>query len=240
MAVSPEVETAGRLTVYRFRPVPWALLVGVSIASAVGVSWASRSGTFWDRSSFFLMIKSCALIIGLGAAFTVSADIDPPEAVLRPTPLAYWRTATLRLLVWLLIGGGVLLALAPTLSAKPLSMDSLGVLWESFLPDFLLVCGVCFLAASIFGSYVGGGLSFVAIGVLALGGSKLRRFPLGLIDAPPVRGDPLAVWHRWELGRAATGGLSIVLILVALLLLRDAGINRREQPAKNPRGSASG
>jgi len=185
---------------------------------------AARSNAFWDRSSYFLIIKSCALVSGLGAAFMVSTDIDPPEAVLRVAPIAYWRTAGLRLLAWLSVGGSVLLSVAPTLNAKPVSAGSIVVLWESFLPDFVLVSAVCFLAATIFGSYVGGGVSFVVIGGLALSGSRLRRFPLGLTEAPPTSNGSVAVWHRWQLGRGAVGLLSLVMIVSALGVLKRAGV----------------
>src|SRR4029453_16062493 len=83
---------------------------------------------------------------GRARGFLLSAQVDPPEAVLEAAPVPYWRAVAVRLACWLVP------ALAAVLGLTWLAVGSragAAGAWYAAVPPFLLVSAVCLLAASV-------------------------------------------------------------------------------------------
>jgi hypothetical protein len=200
---------------YRLRPVPWVPLVGLSAAWLVAAGLVAPAS---GQITLFYLIQSNGLLIGLGASFLVSSEVDGAEPILQASPIPFWRTPAQRLALWLTIGTLALLAVA-WLRRNTLGLSA-AHLWQGAVPDLILVAGLCFLGASLAGSYIGGGASLAAVVVMAMAGRTFPSFPIRVLDLPPDPSFTLRQVHVWNAGRVCTVVAGALLLAVALARLR--------------------
>jgi hypothetical protein len=213
--------TPAALARYRLRPVPWGWLA-VLAAGWLPLTWL-LVGLPRDPAIGITMFRWAALGLGLGGVVLAAPETDPPRDLLRTGPVARWRTLALRLAGWLALGAAPVLALAALLDGT--AGWTAADLARASLPGFGLATAVGFLAASLT-SVLGGGAAAMAVAVALSQAARAwpSRFPVQLASVP---GDP-----RWRSSRAWMVGLSLALVVAALVLEARAGA--RSGPRRRP------
>jgi hypothetical protein len=207
---------------YRLRPVPWPLLVLLGAVWAIATAWA---GPGMGELAGARSVQACGLVLGLGGAFLVSAETDPPQPILRSVPVGYWRAVAVRIAAWAVIGLAVLALLAER--TAPREQLKVAPVFMAAAATYLLAVAASVLLATMAGSYVGGCLALVGLAGLALAGDSWRSDPVPLLTVPGA-----SVSHADY--RAAA--LAAVLAGLAFWLLgRGAGQSPlRRWPAARP------
>jgi hypothetical protein len=165
-------------------------------------------------------------VLGLGGTVLAAPETDPPRAILRADPVPLWRTLALRLAGWLALGAAPILALAVLLDG--LASWTAADLTTGTLPGYLLVTASGFLAGAR-ASVLGGGAAAMAaaVGLSTAGRAGPAWFPIQLGSIPS---DP-----RWQSSRVWMVGLSLALVVAALVLEARTGARlgrpRRRRPA---------
>jgi hypothetical protein len=219
--------TAAVLARYRLRPVSlgWlaVLVAGWLLLTRLLVELPA------DPGMGVTVFRWAALLLGLGGAVLAAPETDPPRDVLRAGPVPAWRALALRLGGWLALGMASILTLAGLLNG--LAGWTAADLAGGSLPGFGLATACAFLAAA-WTSILGGGAAAMAAAVAlsTAGRAWPAWFPIQLGSIP---GDP-----RWQSSRAWMVGLSLTLVVAALVLEARTGARlgrpRRRRPAARP------
>src|SRR4029453_8837786 len=101
---------------------------------------------------------------GRARGFLLSAQVDPPEAVLEAAPVPYWRAVAVRLACWLVPALAAVLGLTWLAGARAGAAGA----WYAAVPPFLLVSAVCLLAASVHTSTAAAGTGVAVLVALAM------------------------------------------------------------------------
>jgi hypothetical protein len=218
--------TPATLARYRLRPVSWGWL------AALAAGWLPftrlLAGLPNDSGMGVVVFRWAALLLGLGGAVLAAPETDPPRDLLRAGPVPLRGTLALRLAGWLALGAAPILALAALLDG--IAGWAAADLARGSLPGSCLATAVGFLAAART-SVLGGGAAVMAtaVGLSVAGRAWPAWFPIQLASVP---GDP-----RWHSSRAWMVGLSVVLVVVALVLEARSGAHfgrPRRRPAPRP------
>jgi hypothetical protein len=196
---------------YRLRPLPRAALVGLTLALLVVAWWLAPHLGALGAARF---MQFASVLLGLGAGFTVSRDIDP-EPVLASAPHPYWRTPAVRAALWLLGSGAVIVLIGAIIGARvvrPLPVDHMT---ELAIANLVFVAGLVFLSSLPWGSLLGGAVALGGIGACAILQRLWAYWPLRVIDdADASRVEHPRVW-LWGTGAAC--------LVAGLLYLRGRG-----------------
>jgi hypothetical protein len=219
--------TAAALARYRLRPVPWGWL------AVLAAGWLPTTRLLVelpaDPGMGVTLFRWAALLLGLGGAVLTAPETDPPRDMLRAGPVPAWRALALRLAGWLALGMASILTLAGLLNG--LAGWTAADLARGSLPGFGLATACAFLAAA-WTSILGGGAAAMAAAVAlsTAGRAWPAWFPIQLGSIP---GDP-----HWQSSRAWMVGLSLTLVVAALVLEAQTGVRlgrpRRRRPAARP------
>ena len=187
------------------------MLVGVAaawLALAGLVTWSFRPAMEIPArtSAIFLLLEIGALVLGLGAAFLVSEDVDPPKSLLRALPIPYWRTAFVRFVLWFLVSGIVLEVFVRI--GDPVVPATAGTLRAAAFPTLLLVAGCSLLGAAVFGSLIGGAATLGLVCLILVAETASPELPLQLRDMPSS-----TTWRVSRLVATATGGVAALVAL---------------------------
>jgi hypothetical protein len=216
--------TAAVLARYRLRPVSWGWLAVLAVGW-LPLTWLLAQLPA-DPGMGVTLFRWAALLLGLGGAVLAAPETDPPRDVLRAEPVPRWRALALRLGGWLALGVASILALAELLNG--LAGWTAADLARGALPGFGLATACAFLAAAWTSVLGGGGAAMAAaVGLSTAGRAGPAWFPIQLGSIPS---DP-----RWQSSRVWMVGLSLALVVAALVLEARTGARlgrpRRRRPA---------
>lgn len=198
---------------YRLRPLPGAALVGLSLALLVVTWWLAPHLEALGAARF---MQFASALLGLGAGFTVSRDIDDPEPVLASAPHPYWRTPAVRASLWLMVSGGVVVLIGTIIGARVIRPSPVDYMTELAFANLVFVAGLVFLSSIPWGSLLGGAAALGSIGACAVLQRLWSYWPLRVIDdAGASRVEHTRVW-LWGTGAAC--------LVAGLLYLRGRGL----------------
>jgi hypothetical protein len=203
------------LLIYRLRPLPGAILIGLPIGVVAAAWWL---GPRLGGKEAITFIQVAAAVLGLVSAFTVSRDIDPPEPTLAAAPHPYWRTPTVRVLLWLIVAGiivGLTGEMVEARSLNPSPMDTAVTLAHA---DLVLVTGLAFALSIALRSFTGGAATVMGLVLCASAQRLWRGWPLRILDTAGAPG-----WDQTRTWLLLTGA---AFAGAGLFYLRSRGLHR--------------
>lgn len=209
------------LVYYRLRSAPLLALASLAavwfvVAIVVRSSFGLGTEEPTRTSAVFLLLESGAVVMGVGAAFLVSEDVDPPIVLLHSLPESYSTTALARFAAWVALAAAMLEVFVRV--ADPVVPATAADLRAAALPTLVLIAGCSFLAGSIAGSLAGGTGSLGAAAILYVVESAVPDFPVQLRDVPGSA--------TWQTSRTASLALGMLGVVAAGMWLHRASARR--------------